>query len=132
MAGTQQPGWNLRKAAVTTNDIQQFIPEILACLESLAPAKVILFGSGAQEEGGEVGDLDLLVVTQSRVFPQTYREKESIYLPVARALRRVRRRVPVDLIVHTQPMHARFVELNSQFAQEVLREGKVLYESPHA
>ena len=116
---------------MTIDDVQQFIPEILACLEPLAPAKVILFGSSAKDEGAEVGDLDLLVVTKSGVFPQTYHDREAIYLPVARALRRFRRRVPVDLIVHTQSMHARFVELNSQFAQEVLREGKVLYESPH-
>jgi len=118
--------------AMGIDEVQRFIPEILACLEPLDPARVILFGSGAKEGQGELGDLDLLVVTRSDTFPQTYREKESVYLPVARALRDVRRRVPMDLIVHTRSMHTRFLELNSQFAQELLREGKVLYESHHA
>ena len=110
---------------------QRHIPEILACLKPLDPAKVILFGSAARQQSAEVGDLDLLVVLKSDRLPQSYREKEAVYLTVAQALRTVRRQVPLDLIVHTQAMHARFIELNSQFARSVLQEGRVLYESHH-
>ena len=109
--------------------IQRYVLEILASLEPLDPAKVILFGSSAREQSAEVDDLDLLVVVKSEQLPQTYREKTAIYLPVAQALRAIRQRISLDLIVHTQAMHDRFVRLNSQFARRVLQEGKVLWES---
>ena len=112
-------------------EVQSYIPAIVACLKPLDPAQVILFGSGARAQTGEVGDLDLLVVTKSEHVPRTYREKEEIYLTVAQALRAIRQRIPVDLIVHTRPMYARFIEQNSQFARRVVQEGRVLYESDH-
>jgi hypothetical protein len=85
----------------------------------------------ARAASEEVADLDLLVVTKAEYLPRTYREKEEIYLTVAQALRTIRQRIPVDLIVHTRPMYARFIEQNSQFARRVVQEGKVLYESDH-
>ncbi|HOU11902.1 MAG TPA: nucleotidyltransferase domain-containing protein [Anaerolineae bacterium] len=113
------------------DEVQQYIPAIVACLKPLDPAQVILFGSGARAASAEVGDLDLLVVTKAEYLPHTYREKEEIYLTVAQALRAIRQRIPVDLIVQTRPMYARFIEQNSQFARRVVQEGRVLYESDH-
>ena len=113
------------------DEVQRYIPAIVTCLKPLDPAQVILFGSGARALSGEVGDLDLLVVTKADYMPRTYREKEEIYLAVAQALRAIRRRIPVDLIVHTRPMYTRFIEHNSQFARRVVQEGRVLYESDH-
>jgi uncharacterized protein len=114
------------------DEVQRIIPEIVACLRPLEPAKVILFGSGARDQADEVADLDLIVVTGSDQMPRTYREKEAVYLQVAQALRSLRQRVPLDLIVHTQPMHERFMELDSQFARQVTQEGRLIYESHHA
>ena len=113
------------------DEVQHYIPAIVACLQPLDPAQVILFGSGTRALPGEIGDLDLLVVTKADYVPRTYREKEEIYLTVAQALRAIRQRIPVDLIVHTRPMFARFIEQNSQFARRVVQEGRVLYESDH-
>jgi predicted nucleotidyltransferase len=112
-----------------SDDIRKAIPEVVACLQDMAPLKIILFGSHARGAADAESDMDLLVVTQRDEMPQTYREKEDIYLEVARRLREIRRKVPVDLIVHTRPMHDRFIEMGSQFAREVLEEGIVLYES---
>jgi len=109
----------------------RYIPAIIERLKQLDPVKVILFGSGAGGTTTENSDLDLIVVTRSDKLPESYQEKENIYLEVARLLRDIRRKVPVDLIVHTQPMHARFIALNSLFAREVLQKGRVLYESHH-
>lgn len=109
----------------------RYIPAIIERLKQLDPVKVILFGSGAGGTATENSDLDLLVVTRSDKLPESYQEKENIYLEVARLLRDIRRKVPVDLIVHTQPMHARFIALNSLFAREILQKGRVLYESHH-
>jgi predicted nucleotidyltransferase len=111
--------------------LRHYIPDIVACLTPLEPDKIILFGSGARETTADVGDLDLIVVTHTDHLPQTHREKEAVYLPVAQALRPIRRRIPLDVIVHTRPMHAKFLALDSQFARRVRQEGEVLYESYH-
>lgn len=92
---------------MTQDVVQQTIPEIVACLKPLDPARVILFGSGARGDATEVNDLDLIVVTKSAALPSSYREKEAITLTVAQALREIRRRVPLDLIVHTRGLRMR-------------------------
>ena len=108
---------------------KQYLPEIIARLQSIDPAKIILFGSQAGGDADEDSDLDLLVVTSSNKLPASHREMDDAYLEVARLLRDIRRQAPVDLIVHTQPMHARFIAMNSLFAREVLEKGVVLYEA---
>ena len=111
--------------------VKQYLPEIVARLQPLDPAKIILFGSQASGDEEEDSDLDLLVVTSSDKLPASHREMEDAYLEVARLLRDVRRQAPVDLIVHTRPMHARFIAMDSLFAREVLQKGVVLYEADH-
>jgi uncharacterized protein len=65
-------------------------------------------------------------------LPQNYHEKEEVYLAVARRLRDIRGKVPVDLIVHTRPMHDKFIEMNTLFARELLQKGILLYESDNS
>jgi len=114
---------------MTVDETMSYIPEIVACLEQMDPAKVILFGSRARGTASAGSDLDLIVVTRSDELPRSYREKESVYLEVARLLRDIRKKVSIDLIVHTRPMHSRFTEMDSLFAREVHQRGIVLYES---
>lgn len=114
-----------------TNQAARYIPEIVARLMQMEPTKIILFGSQAGGSGDEASDLDLIVVTGSDEMPATHREKQDLYLMVARLLRDIRREIPIDLIVHTRPMHARFIAMNSFFAREVQQKGVVLYESHH-
>ena len=109
-----------------------YLPEIVAQLLQIDPAKIILFGSQASGAANDTSDLDLIVVLRDDRLPATHREQEDVYLTVARVLRDVRRETSVDLIVHTQPMHRKFVEQNSLFAREVLQKGIVLYEADNA
>jgi uncharacterized protein len=113
-------------------EASHYIPLIVNRLKAIKPAKVILFGSQAQGSAGAESDLDLLVVTDDERLPQSYHEKEQIYLEVARLLRDIRGAIPMDLIVHTRPMHARFIEMNSLFARELLHKGILIYESDHS
>ena len=117
---------------MSTHEANLYVPLILERLKKIKPAKIILFGSHAQGTASATSDLDLLVVTNDDTLPQSYHEKEQVYLEVARLLRDIKGSIPVDLIVHTRPMHTRFVEMNSLFARELLQEGIVLYESDNS
>jgi predicted nucleotidyltransferase len=100
-------------------------------LETIKPYKIILFGSLAAGTSDELSDLDLLVVTDDEIMPRNYDENLAIHLKVSSALREFRRKIPIDLLVQTRPMHRKFIELNSQFSREILENGRVLYEKDH-
>ena len=62
------------------------LPQIVARLQPLDPAKIILFGSQAGGEVDEDSDLDLLAVISSDKLPANHREMEDVYLEVSRLL----------------------------------------------
>ncbi len=97
-------------------------------LAPLHPEKVILFGSYAWGQPTPDSDLDLYVVTQDDFLPATYDENMQNYLKVAALLREINKSIPIDLIVHTKPMHRAFVRQGSMFARELMSRGHVLYE----
>ena len=107
---------------------QDKISIIVEILKSIKPYKIILFGSQAYGEEREDSDIDLLVVTNDNVMPKNFNESMQYYFKVADTLDEIRENVPMDLIVHTIPMFKRFLELDSMFSREVLRNGKILYE----
>ena len=113
------------KTTKLSDELERRIREALAPLQ---PEKVILFGSYAWAEPTEESDVDLYVVTQDDFLPATYEERMQIHLKVAAVLRDINKSVPIDLIVHTRPMHQAFVRLDSMFAREVMTRGEVLYE----
>ena len=98
-------------------------------LAPLCPEKVILFGSRAWGEPTEDSDIDLYVVTQDDFVPANYdEERMQTPLKVSALLREINKSIPIDLIVHTKPMHEAFVRRDSMFAREVMTRGEVLYE----
>jgi predicted nucleotidyltransferase len=103
--------------------------EILEQLtEQLKIYRVILFGSYAGGTPGLDSDIDLLVVTDDDFMPADFEENMQNYLKVSSALRNIRRKIPMDLIVHTRPMHEKFIRMGSMFSKEIARKGEVLYE----
>lgn len=76
----------------------------------------------------ENSDLDLIVVINDDLMPTSYNEKLQIYLKVSHALTDILKKVPIDLIVHTKPMHKKFIELDGMFYREIAQKGIVLYE----
>lgn len=103
--------------------------EIVQNLKSIDPDQVILFGSHAWGDPTEESDIDLYVVTKDDFVPANWREKNKIYLRVAKSLENIMRSHPTDLIVHTRRMHRKFMELNSSFSREIRLKGLKLYES---
>ena len=107
-----------------------YIQQIKEKLSELNPHKVILFGSHAY--GTPYSDIDLLVVTNDEFMPQSYKERQKLYLKVGNHILDILQQVPVDLLVYKLPMYRQFVESGSSFSREVLTQGKILYESEHA
>lgn len=109
-------------------DIKELESRIVDRLKPLDPEKVILFGSYASGKPGEDSDIDLYVVTKDDYIPETWKEKNKIYLRVANRLQDILQEYPTDLITHTKKMHEKFVEMNSSFARDIMKNGVVIYE----
>ena len=92
-------------------------------LAPLHPEKVILFGSYAWGQPTPDSDIDLYVVTQDDFMPATWRQKRDIVRTVSNRILDLRTRYAIDLLVHTKPMHRKFVEINSSFARQIMEEG---------
>ena len=92
-------------------------------LEPLRPEKVILFGSRAWGQPTADSDIDLYVVTRDDFMPASWRQKRDIVRAVSNCILDLRLRYSIDLLVHTKPMHQKFIEMNSSFAREMMSEG---------
>ena len=107
----------------TFMDLAEIKQKIIFLLRPLEPEKVILFGSYAWGEPTEESDIDIYVVTKDSVLPGSYQEMSEIRLQYARAISDLVGLIPVDLIVHTHPMHDKFVEVDSMFSRKILQSG---------
>ncbi len=87
------------------------------------PEAVYLFGSYVWGEPDEDSDLDVLVVVESSLVSSTQRAVRAYD-----ALWGIR--VPVDVLVKTQPELDRFADAPS-FTTDILRNGRKLYEKHH-
>lgn len=96
---------------------------IVTLLEPLEPEKVILFGSYAWGNPSADSDIDLYIVTKDSTMPTTYRERTELNLRYARAIAQLGGTMPVDLIVHTRPLHEKFQEIDSMFSRKILHSG---------
>jgi predicted nucleotidyltransferase len=103
-----------------SDELQTRIRDALAPLH---PETVILFGSYAWGQPTQDSDIDLYVVTQDDFLPATWREKRDIVRAVSKRILDLRTQYAIDLLVHTKPMHRKFVETNSSFAREIMSEG---------
>jgi predicted nucleotidyltransferase len=97
--------------------------QISEALKPLRPDKVILFGSYAWGQPTIDSDIDLYVVTQDDFVPSTWRQKRDIVRRISNQILDLRTRYPIDLLVHTRPMHHEFIERRSSFARQIMNEG---------
>jgi predicted nucleotidyltransferase len=96
---------------------------VLAILEKLkaySPKRVILFGSQATGEADEYSDTDLVVIKETpKRFLERLKEVDEI---LGMGLS------GVDIFVYTPEEWERMIEWGNPLAQQVLKEGKVIYE----
>ncbi len=99
----------------------QALDRIVATIrDGYAPERIILFGSHARGTAAPDSDLDLLIVKSSN-----HSEAERIR-QVSRLLRP--RPLPLDILVKTPGEMEERLAVKDSFFQEILREGKVLYD----
>lgn len=102
---------------------EDFKKQLIERLKPLNPEKVILFGSYAYGLPHRDSDIDLLVVLRDNFMPADYKESMQVYLTVSTAIRDLKKRFPIDLIVYTRPMYEKLIELGSNFIKEITSKG---------
>ena len=87
------------------------------------PEKIILFGSQARGTANEDSDVDILVMMEfeGRGMRKSAEIRSSIP-----------HRFPLDLLVRRPDDVAWRISQNDFFLQDVMKEGKILYESTHS
>jgi len=112
--------------AVPTMDVRKRIPKAVIrelarqIAEKFKPQKIILFGSYARGNPRPESDVDLLVVMDTPLRET----QQSLQIRLA-----LKADFGLDLIVHTPKRLAERLAMNDYFLQDVIMEGKVLYES---
>ena len=107
----------------STTLAEELKKRISLALRPSNPEKVILFGSYARNRATEDSDIDLYVVTRDDFVPSTWRQKRDIVRSVSNRILDLRTQYPIDLLVHTRPMHQEFVAQQSSFARQIMNEG---------
>lgn len=106
--------------------IESLKNEIIDNLRTIDPVKVILFGSYAYGTPDQDSDIDLYIVTKEKFTPETFEENLQIKKKVYMALSNIRKKYASDILVHTLPVHQKFIESGSSFSKEIMQNGIVL------
>jgi len=102
-----------------TKEIRIFCDELVRVFK---PDRIVLFGSYAEGRARDDSDVDLLVaMDHKKSGPET----------AAMMIEQLKPRFAVDLIVKSEREIKRRMEQEDFFLQQVMREGKVLYEASH-
>jgi uncharacterized protein len=105
---------------------EQVQKEIIENLLPLNPKRVILFGSYAYGSPNSDSDIDLYIVTKENFIPANFEENLQIKKKVYMALSKFRKNYASDILVHTIPVHQKFIELGSSFSKEIMQKGIIL------
>ena len=100
--------------------------EIIEELSQINPEMVILFGSYAYGSPDQDSDIDLYIVTKEDFIPKTFTENLKIKKKVYMALNNFRKKYASDILVHTLPVHRKFIDLGSSFSKEIMQKGIIL------
>jgi len=102
-------------------DLEQILSEMVARIrKSLAPERIILFGSRARGTAHPHSDIDLLVIKPSD--QPRHRRSAPLYTLLADLP------VEVEVVVYTPEEVLEWSEVPQAFVTTAIREGKILYE----
>jgi predicted nucleotidyltransferase len=80
-------------------------------LQTIDPERVILFGSYAYGTPNRDSDIELYVVTKENFIPENFEQNLQVKKKVYMALSNFRKKYASDIIVHTLPVHKKFIGL---------------------
>ena len=106
-----------KRKRIPQRAIDQVVKQIVG---EFMPQKIILFGSYARGNPRPESDVDMLVVMETRL-----REVQQ----AIQICQQVEYRFGLDLIVHTPKYLSERMKMGDWFVRDILKEGKVLYES---
>ena len=106
-----------KRKRIPQKAIDQVVEQIV---EKFRPQKIILFGSYGRGNPRPESDVDLLVVMETPLKEV----QQAIQI-----CQQIKYRFGLDLIVHTPKYLSERVKMGDWFLRDVLKEGKVLYES---
>lgn len=86
------------------------------------PLKVLLFGSLARGTPGEESDIDLVVILDKAGKAQSYRAMISARTDIAKRLRSLRRKYPIDILVYTKEEWEDLKASGSSFIAKIEKE----------
>jgi len=93
---------------------------IIEDLKKYEPEKIILFGSFARGEIDEYSDIDLVIIKN---------EKKPFIERLGEVIMYIRKELyPVDILVYTPDEFEEMKKNSNPFIEEVLKDGKVIYE----
>ncbi len=87
-------------------------------IEHLNPEQILLFGSLVGKQLDEWSDIDLIIVHQTKL---------PFYQRIKQALKLIRPKVGVDLLIYTPEEFTRLSQERRFFRDEVLDKGTILY-----
>ena len=103
--------------------VDQQIARIAATIgREYKPRQVILFGSYARGEPTKNSDIDLFIIKE------TTANRVDRFVQVKRIIYDPHLRIPVSPLVYTPEEVEKRLNMGDAFVQEIIREGKVLYE----
>ena len=109
-------------------DIDLFLDKIIRNLQIVKPSKIILFGSYAKGVFDEESDIDLVVILNTEMVPDTYDKKLEIKVQVRDSIYELSRQMPIDLVVYTNGEFNLLKSQRTSFYNEIMDTGKVIYE----
>lgn len=105
---------------ISLSQVQDFCQEVV---EKFQPDKIILFGSYAYGEPNQDSDIDLLVILPFEGHPA----KKAAEILIA-----IDYHFPLDLLARTSEQIQQRIDMGDFFIQEIVSEGRILYEADHA
>ena len=110
------PSKEEKRRAMLDKELQRWLPLLV---ESLAPVRIILFGSMNRGQVTEWSDIDLVVIQDTKL-PFLKR--------IQQVLRLLHPKVGLDILVYTPEEYATLVQDRKFVRDEIATKGKVLYE----
>lgn len=109
-----------KRKKLLTEELQKIVSVLI---ENYQPEKIILFGSLASDKVKEESDIDLLLVKKSdkRPLERVIEVMALLGYP----------RIALDIFVYTPEEIEYLRKEGSQFIEDILEHGKVLYEKNH-